>query len=456
MTTTENISEVVKTFPVGKQSEPAGQKPSWLERTLKPKTYNPRYPFVGKPLLWMTCAFGSLGDALFDYDQGIMAGLLVNPVLVKLFFSEHGGMDGIYGNVDPSVTGITVACLQASAAVGSLNSGRLGHIIGRKKCVRIGAFIYFECAFIQGFAPNLACFIAGHTIQGLAVGFLSLTVPVIQTGIAAPHRRRIMVGIEYSFLIGGYALSCWVDYGFYFALPSNVSWQGPGFVQMAIAFVLFSMSLLLPETPRRLDRNGFAEEALQTLADLHADGNINDHDVQHVFREVQDAVRYEASLGQCSWLEMFTRYKKRIFAGISVVSFYLPSVLARAGCPDENSSPTAGAGGPLLVAGRLPAEIFPLGSRPKGVALATCSNSAFDFIIGVSSPDAFAGIDGYYYYVVISGFCLFSAALARWTYVETAGCTLEEIARAFGDRTFALDDQEAVMRGDVLVGDEKA
>jgi hypothetical protein len=44
---------------------------SWLERTLKPTSYTPRYPFVGKPLLWMTCAFGSLGDALFGYDQGI-------------------------------------------------------------------------------------------------------------------------------------------------------------------------------------------------------------------------------------------------------------------------------------------------------------------------------------------------------------------------------------------------
>jgi hypothetical protein len=45
---------------------------SWLERALKPTKYTPRYPFVGKPLLWMTCAFGSLGDALFGYDQGTM------------------------------------------------------------------------------------------------------------------------------------------------------------------------------------------------------------------------------------------------------------------------------------------------------------------------------------------------------------------------------------------------
>lgn len=46
---------------------------SWLESKLKPKTIHHRYPFKGKPLLWMTCAFGSLGDALFGYDQGTLS-----------------------------------------------------------------------------------------------------------------------------------------------------------------------------------------------------------------------------------------------------------------------------------------------------------------------------------------------------------------------------------------------
>jgi MFS family permease len=62
--------------------------------------------------------------------------------------------------------------------------------MGRKRCVRVGGFIYLSMAFVQAFAPNLACFIAGRTIQGLGVGFLSMTVPVIQTEIAAPHRVR--------------------------------------------------------------------------------------------------------------------------------------------------------------------------------------------------------------------------------------------------------------------------
>ena len=49
---------------------PITKDTSWLERKLKRTTYKTRYLFVGKPLLWMTCFFGSLGDALFGYDQG--------------------------------------------------------------------------------------------------------------------------------------------------------------------------------------------------------------------------------------------------------------------------------------------------------------------------------------------------------------------------------------------------
>jgi MFS family permease len=202
------------------------QSSSLIERALKPTSYTPRYPkwMVGKPLLWATCFFGSLGDALFGYDQGmvvtpmerslqlkfifkgIMSGLLVNEVFIKRFYSDHGGSDGTTTAVNPSLigelryshffesdwpnvnTGITVSCLQLSAAIGALLAGYLGDIMGRKRCVRIGGFIYFAMAFLQSFAPNLACFIAGRTIQGLGVGFLSMTVPVIQTEIAAPHR----------------------------------------------------------------------------------------------------------------------------------------------------------------------------------------------------------------------------------------------------------------------------
>lgn len=52
------------------QEGTAEQPMSWLERKLKPKTVNARYPVKGAALLYATCAFGSLGDALFGYNSG--------------------------------------------------------------------------------------------------------------------------------------------------------------------------------------------------------------------------------------------------------------------------------------------------------------------------------------------------------------------------------------------------
>lgn len=495
---------------------------TWIERALKPKKVTARYPFKGTALLYATCAFGSLGDALFGYNSGIMSGLLVNPVFVSRFFSDYGGADGTTAAVNPSITGISVACLQASAAVGALIAGRLGDIIGRKKCVRIGGFIYFFSAFIQIFAPGFATFVAGRTIQGLGVGFLSMTVPIIQTEIAAPHRRGLMVGIEYTCLIAGYMLSCWVDYGFNFLLPGKMSWQGPFIIQIILSFILLTMSFFLPETPRWLAMNGYMQESLQTVADLHSNGDTEAEHVQQVFLEIQEAVIYEATQGKSSWTEMFTVYRKRTIVGITVqmfaqlnginiISFYLPSTLATAGFDNRKSLLYTAANAlpytaatvmtwwladrwgrkPLLILGGLlmavllgivcaftqadfaihtkangqyafimlfnivygftwgpmpwllPAEIFPLRGRSKGMALATTSNWVFNFIIGMVSPDAFAGIHGYFY-LIIAGFCLFSAGLAHFYYVETAGCTLEEVAVAFGDKAFAGSDEDVM------------
>ncbi|KAK4905790.1 hypothetical protein LTR49_024965 [Elasticomyces elasticus] len=514
------------------QNQPPASQ-GWFDRHLTPKKITARYPIKGKVLLFATCGFGSLGDALFGYNSGIMSGLLVNPVFIARIFRDYGGADGTLDTVNPTITGISVACLQASAAVGALLAGWLGDIIGRKRCVRLGGFIYFFSAFMQIFAPGFATFVAGRTIQGVGVGFLSMTVPIIQTEIAAPHARGLMVGIEYTFLIAGYMLSCWVDYGFNFMLPSKLSWQGPFIVQIVLAFVLLTMSFFLPETPRWLAKKGFMKESLQTVADLHSNGDTEAPHVQAVFLEIQEAVQYERSLGSCSWLDMFTGYRKRTIVGITVqmfaqlnginiISFYLPSTLAAAGFGERKSllytaanalpytaataatwwladhwgrKPLLMLGGGLMavllgivcafteadmaVAAKangqyafvmlynivygftwgptpwlLPAEIFPLRARSKGMALATASNWIFNFIIGMVSPDAFAGIGGYFY-LVIAGFCLCSGILAWLYYVETAGHSLEEIAVAFGDKAFMDSDEDIMRHASVDMGTSK-
>lgn len=110
-----------------------------------------------------------------------------------------------------------------------------------------------------------------------------------------------MVGIEYTFLIAGYMLSCWVDYGFNFLFPHKLSWQGPFIIQIVLSFILLTMSFFLPETPRWLAKNGFMKESLQTVADLHSNGDTQAEHVQKVFVEIQEAVIYETQLGKSTW-----------------------------------------------------------------------------------------------------------------------------------------------------------
>jgi MFS family permease len=118
----------------------------------------------------MPCSVTTLVWHLYSISKkaadliGIMSGLLVNEIFIARFFKDYGGADGTTSGVNPSITGISVACLQAAAAVRALIAGRLGDMIGRKKCVRVGAFIYFFSSFIQIFAPGFATLITGRTI----------------------------------------------------------------------------------------------------------------------------------------------------------------------------------------------------------------------------------------------------------------------------------------------------
>ncbi|KAL1956992.1 hypothetical protein VTO42DRAFT_6481 [Malbranchea cinnamomea] len=125
-----------------------------------------------------------------------------------------------------------------------------------------------------------------------------MTVPIIQTEIAVPHGRGLMVGIEYTCLIAGYMRSCWVDYGFNFMLPENMSWQGSFIIQICRSSILQAMYFFLFKTPRWLAKNGFMQESLSTVADLHSKGDTEAEHVQHVFLEIQEAVIYETTLGE--------------------------------------------------------------------------------------------------------------------------------------------------------------
>ncbi|TKA76106.1 hypothetical protein B0A55_04424 [Friedmanniomyces simplex] len=101
----------------GASIEPQGR----FDRRLTPKKNTARYPIEGNVLLFATCGFDNLGDAMFGYNSGIMSGLLVNLIFIAKIFRDYGGADGTLITLNSTITGISVACLQASAAEDKFN-----------------------------------------------------------------------------------------------------------------------------------------------------------------------------------------------------------------------------------------------------------------------------------------------------------------------------------------------
>jgi sugar porter (SP) family MFS transporter len=270
-----------------------------------------------------------------------------------------------------------VSCLNITALFASIVAAYICDILGRRMSVRIGAVVYLIATFIQLFAPNLATLIVGRSIQGIGVGILSMTVPILQCEIAPSHARGMFVSIEYLCLNTGYALSAWVGYAFFFALPSEISWRGPYIIQAILAGVLVVWTWFLPETPRWLVKNGLNNEGLGALADLHGNGDINDPEILKTFGQIKAAVDFEEHMDGASWGQVFSQYTRRTvmaitcqmfaqFNGINAILYYLPENLTRAGFTIERSLLYAGASALVYCGGTIPTMFFvdKLGRRP--------------------------------------------------------------------------------------------
>jgi MFS family permease len=231
--------------------------------------------------------------------------------------------------------------------------------------MRISAAIYFVSAFIQIFASNLGILIVGRSIQGIAVGMLSMTIPILQCEIAPGHARGLFTSIGYICLNAGVAISAWVGYGFFFAVPNEISWRGPYIVQAVLGMVLFIGTIFLPETPRWLIKNGLQMEGIRTLADLHGTGDMLDPAIQASYAEIAATLEHEKGLGFASWGQVFRQYPRRTiigitcqlfaqFNGINAILCYLPEDLGRAGFTVPRALLYSGACTVIYCAGTIP------------------------------------------------------------------------------------------------------
>jgi sugar porter (SP) family MFS transporter len=285
---------------------------------------------VGKPLLYFTSVFVSLGVFLFGYDQGVMSGIITGP-----YFRDY------FNQPSRAEIGTMVAILEVGALIASLCVGRIGDLIGRRRTILYGAMIFFVGGMCQTFANGMPMMMLGRIIAGLGVGALSTIVPVYQSEISPPHNRGKLACIEFTGNISGYAASVWVDY-FCSYIQSDMAWRIPLLMQCVMGALLGFGSLIICESPRWLLDNDHDEEGIIVIANLYGKGDIHNDKARQEYREIKMNVLIQRQEGERSYRDMFKRYYKRVFIamsaqafaqlnGINVISYYAPLVFESAG-----------------------------------------------------------------------------------------------------------------------------
>lgn len=342
---------------------------------------------TGRALLYFTSIFVSLGVFLFGYDQGVMSGIITGP-----YFKQH------FHEPSRVAIGNMVSILEVGALVSSLMVGRLGEKWGRRRTIKYGSLIFVFGGAIQTFASRMSDLIIGRIVSGLGVGLLSTIVPIYQSEISPPHNRGKLACIEFTGNICGYASSVWVDYGCSY-FESNASWRVPLFIQCILGLGLFAGSFIIVETPRWLLNHDHDVEGLIVIADLHSDGDVQDHRAHEEYRGIKETVLISRLEGERkSYSYVFKRYRTRMliamssqmFAqlnGINVISYYAPMVFEQAGWVGREAILMTGINGIIYVIstilpwhlvdkwGRKP--ILLTGAIVMGMALLSISFSLF-------------------------------------------------------------------------------
>ncbi len=309
--------------------------------------------FTGRPLLYFTSVFVSLGVFLFGYDQGVMSGIITGP-----YFKDY------FNQPTRAAIGTMVAILEVGAFFSSLVVGRVGDIIGRRKTILYGAIIFVIGGAVQTCTNGYGLMIVGRVVSGIGVGALSTIVPVYQSEISPPHNRGKLACIEFTGNVAGYACSVWVDYLCSF-MEGHKVWRTPLAIQCLMGFLLGLGSFVISESPRWLLDNDHDEEGLIVLANLHGGGDPQHPRARQEYRDIKENVLMTRAEGERSYMDMWTKYKKRLliamssqaFAqlnGINVISYYAPLVFEQAGWVGRDAILMTGFNSIIYVASTVP------------------------------------------------------------------------------------------------------
>jgi sugar porter (SP) family MFS transporter len=281
-----------------------------------------------------TYFFGALGGLLFGYDLGVVAGALL---YIKPEFK-----------LTSTGQGFVTSSLLLGAMIGALCCGWLSQRYGRRRVVMGAGVIFAVGALVASLAPGLAVLLTGRLVMGLAVGALSVSVPIYLSEITPASSRGGLSGLNQLMISSGILIAYLVD----LALGPAHAWRWMFGLALVPAAALLGGLWFQPESPRWLVGQGRLDEARAALSRSRDPG-----EVEAEIAEIQRVAELAGRRGELAAIWR-TPVLRRILligvglaflqqiSGINTIIYYAPTILTKLGYKDVAAiAANAGLGG---------------------------------------------------------------------------------------------------------------
>ncbi len=232
-----------------------------------------------------------------------------------------------FGNPQSYRQGAITASMPAGSLAGSLVSSFIADRYSRKGAIQFSCLLWIIGSVIQCASQNIGMLCAGRVIAGLCVGIASSIVPVYQSEIAPKEIRGRVVSLQQWAITIGILIQFFIQYGAAQGIGGGpkdpnqptAAFRIPWGIQIVPAFILLIGLFFFPYSPRWLASKDRWEEAIQVLAHLHGNGDVNHPKVLAQYQEIEEALRFEREQSVSSFKALVEpRMFKRVVLGMSI------------------------------------------------------------------------------------------------------------------------------------------
>jgi SP family galactose:H+ symporter-like MFS transporter len=156
--------------------------------------------------------------------------------------------------------------------VGALAAGRMADALGRRPTILLAALTFIVGIGQVVVSHSVWLLIGGRFVIGLAIGVVSMSVPLYISEVAPARHRGALVSTNQLMIVSGIVVAYLVDLAF----AGAGDWRAMFAVGFIPATLLGIGMLLLPETPRWLVSRGRIDEAAAVLRRTNDEASLEE------------------------------------------------------------------------------------------------------------------------------------------------------------------------------------